>query len=91
VPTTAPLPDSAVAIAYDSSGNVKWDNIIYGNTGGTNCGGGSNCDERWGDYLGAYQDPTNTSQVWFGGEYQLSSGAYGWGTVIAAGTINGIE
>jgi hypothetical protein len=81
----------AVAAAFNPSGSLRWNNIIYGSTSGTTSCSGSNCDERWGDYLGAYQDPSTPSQVWFGGEYQLSSGQYGWGTVIAAGTINGIE
>jgi uncharacterized repeat protein (TIGR01451 family) len=41
------------------------------------------CDERWGDYLGTAIDPSSPSSVWVTGLYQLGSGLFGWGTVIA--------
>ena len=41
------------------------------------------CDERWGDYVGATQDPVDPSYVWVAGLYQGRSGLFGWGTVIA--------
>jgi hypothetical protein len=53
--------------------------------GTTACSSGQSapCDERWGDYLGTAIDPANPNAVWVTGLYQVSSGGYGWGTVIA--------
>jgi hypothetical protein len=48
------------------------------------------CDERWGDYMGATQDPVDPSYVWVGGLYQAASGSFGWGTVIARAHISGL-
>jgi hypothetical protein len=48
------------------------------------------CDERWGDYMGATQDPVDPSYVWVGGLYQAASGSFGWGTVIARAHIGGL-
>lgn len=42
------------------------------------------CDERWGDYLGATQDPSNPETLWFVGLYQTASGEDGWTTVISS-------
>jgi hypothetical protein len=57
--------------------------------GTTSCGSGT-CDERWGDYFGTAVDPSDPTSVWVTATYQATSGAYGWGTVIArlsAGTF----
>jgi hypothetical protein len=45
------------------------------------------CDERWGDYLGAAQDPSNHEELWFVGLYQTASGDDGWTTIIASVTV----
>jgi len=47
------------------------------------------CDERWGDYLGATQDPSNHEELWFVGLYQSASGGDGWTTVISSVTVTG--
>lgn len=47
----------------------------------------SSCDMRWGDYLGAAQDPTNPQRVWLSGLYQTASGAGGFTTVITSVTV----
>ena len=44
---------------------------------------------RWGDYLGAALDPTDTSTVWFVGEYAKNDGFVGWGTFIGATSLSG--
>ncbi|MDP9223319.1 MAG: hypothetical protein M3P18_05600 [Actinomycetota bacterium] len=44
------------------------------------------CDERWGDYLGATQDPSNREELWFVGLYQTASGDDGWTTAISSVT-----
>jgi hypothetical protein len=49
-----------------------------------NAGVGPPCDERWGDYLGATQDPSNPETLWFVGLYQTASGQDGWTTVISS-------
>lgn len=64
--------------------------VIYGNTVGTNACNKGTCDERWGDYLGVAQDPSNRSHVWVVGSYQKANGADGWGTVIAEATATQI-
>jgi hypothetical protein len=46
------------------------------------------CYERWGDYLGATQDPINPKKLWFVGLYQTSSGDDGWTTEIASVTVS---
>jgi hypothetical protein len=53
--------------------------------GTTSCpaGGSPPCDERWGDYFGTAIDPSDPATVWVTGSYQASSGAYGWGTIVA--------
>lgn len=81
----------AVEDAMTPGGSYRFAQIIYGNTPGTNCGGGSNCIERWGDYLGAAQDGGDSSQVFVSGLYQNTSGAGGWGSVIAASRASGVE
>jgi hypothetical protein len=60
-------------------------------SGTTSCPAGKPppCDERWGDYLGATQDPTNPEALWFVGLYQSSSGGDGWTTEIASVTVTG--
>ncbi|HEV3260137.1 MAG TPA: hypothetical protein VG013_24990 [Gemmataceae bacterium] len=45
------------------------------------------CNERWGDYLGATQDPSNHQALWFVDLYQTASGGDGWTTVIASITV----
>jgi len=81
----------AVEDAITPSGVFLFAQIIYGNAPGTNCGGGSNCIERWGDYLGAAQDGGDSSQVFVSGMYQNTSGPAGWGSVIAAARASGVE
>ncbi|MDP9334045.1 MAG: hypothetical protein M3Q30_12165, partial [Actinomycetota bacterium] len=81
----------AAAMAVNGSGTVKWNRVIKGSTAGTTSCDTATCDERWGDYLGAAPDPAVAGQVWVAGEYQLSSGEFGWGTVIAAASITGLS
>jgi hypothetical protein len=42
------------------------------------------CDLRWGDYLGATEDPSDASHVWLAGLYQIASLRWGWTIVIAS-------
>ena len=80
-PTFTP---QATEDAYSFDGATKYfSQTIYGNTPGTTSCDGSGCDEDWGDYSGAAQDPTNSAYVWVASEYQAASGRFGWGTVIA--------
>jgi hypothetical protein len=48
------------------------------------------CDERWGDYMGATQDPVDPGYVWVAGLYQARNGPFGWGTVIARAHVIGL-
>jgi hypothetical protein len=57
--------------------------VIFGDTSGTTACSGTMCDERWGDYQAVAQDPSSPSDVWLASQYQMASGEYGWGTVIA--------
>ena len=60
-------------------------------SGTTSCHTGATppCDERWGDYLGATQDPSNHEELWFVGLYQTTSGDDGWTTVISSLAVSG--
>ena len=81
-PTLVP---QAVADAFSFDGTtLSFSRVIHGGTPGTtSCDSQGGCDEDWGDYNGAAQDPTNSANVWVASEYQLSKGRYGWGTAIA--------
>ncbi len=55
---------------------------------------------RWGDYMGAAVDPSNTSVVWVVGQYARNDGLERWGTWIGRlqypdldndGTLNGAD
>jgi len=81
----------AVEAGMSPSGSIKFVQIIRSNVAGTTCGSGSNCDERWGDYLGAARDDTNIAQIYVASLYQQKPGATGWASVIKAATSAGVE
>jgi hypothetical protein len=69
------------------------DTVIQAPPAGTtacNPGDVAPCDERWGDYMGATQDPTDPKYVWLAGLYQASSAPFGWATVIARAHVGGL-
>jgi hypothetical protein len=72
-----------------TNGGYGFDQIIYGNVANTNACGGGTCNERWGDYAGAVQDPDDHTKVWVASEYQAASGEFGWDTVVALATFTG--
>jgi hypothetical protein len=71
-----------MAVVGDGFRNV----VAAGTAGTTACNPGTDppCDERWGDYLGATQDPANPKRLWFVGLHQVTSGVDGWKTTIAS-------
>jgi hypothetical protein len=74
----------AVEDAYPPTGGSRYfSTVIWGNVSGTTACGGGTCDESWGDYQAAAQDPSNPSYVWVASQFQSGNGEYGWGTVIA--------
>lgn len=84
---------SAAVLSDNGSGATTWNSVIQADTPGTtSCTSDATppCDERWGDYFGAAQDPTNTSDVWVASEYQAGSGLWSWGTAIAEVNASGI-
>lgn len=93
--TSSAVMPQAVLEGFNPSGGVLFNQIIYGQTN-TTCGSGSNCRERWGDYLGATQNgyAPNSYEVFVGSLYQAAAvnpAEDGWGTVIAAATQSAVE
>jgi hypothetical protein len=82
---------SAAALGIRGNGRQSFDTVIQPSAAGTSACAGSPppCDERWGDYVGATQDPVDPRTVWLAGLYQSSSGPFGWGTVIARARASG--
>ncbi|MGH7745926.1 MAG: hypothetical protein ACREQ5_14280, partial [Candidatus Dormibacteria bacterium] len=93
--TSSNVMPQAVLEGFNPAGGVLFNQIIYGQTN-TTCGSGSNCRERWGDYLGATQNgyAPNAYEVFVGSLYQAAAvnpAEDGWGTVIAAATQSAVE
>jgi hypothetical protein len=83
----------AVMEAFSPTGSFYFNQIIYGQVN-TTCGSGSNCRERWGDYLGATQNGLNSGEVFAGSLYQataINPAEDGWGSVVAAAKSSGVE
>jgi hypothetical protein len=82
---------SANALA-DTDTAVQWNVQTQASTPGTSaCPSGFTppCAERWGDFLGSAQDPSNPADVWMVSEYQASSSGSGWGTTITEANLAG--
>jgi hypothetical protein len=82
---------SANALA-DNDSAVQWNVQTQASTPGTSsCAPGATqpCFERWGDYFGSAQDPTNPADIWMVSEYQASSSGTGWGTTITEANVAG--
>jgi len=80
----------SAAVLGGGSPMSTFDTIVQPATAGTVCGNTSPCDERWGDYMGAAQDPTDHSKVWLAALYQAKSSEFGWGTIITRASSAGI-
>jgi hypothetical protein len=86
-------PSAAVLAGRPRLHGHPFDTIIQSSVSGTSACAAFQvppCDERWGDYMGATQDPADPSYVWVAGLYQAASGLFGWGTVIARAHINAL-
>jgi hypothetical protein len=82
-------PDADV-VADNDKGQILFNSQIQAHTAGTTACGDSNCDERWGDYMGSAQDPANPNDMWDVSQYQAESGPFGWGTAFAESNSSGI-
>lgn len=82
-------PDADV-LATDTNGTILFNSTTHAHTAGTTACGAGTCDERWGDYFGGAQDPSNPNVVWTVAQWQQSSGLFGWGTEISAEQSSGV-
>jgi hypothetical protein len=84
---------STAALGISRRGRRSFDTVIQPSAAGSSACAGSPppCDQRWGDYFGATQDPVDPRHVWLAGLYQSSSGPFGWGTVIARARASGVR
>jgi hypothetical protein len=86
------MPSAAVR-GSSVGGRLLFDSVTQPPASGTTaCAPGDvpPCDERWGDYMGATQDPVHRNYVWVAGLYQATSGLFGWATVIARAHVAGL-
>ncbi|WP_344671850.1 hypothetical protein [Catenulispora yoronensis] len=88
----ANTPSAAVA-ATNAAGTVLFDSVITADAAGSSaCGSGDTapCTERWGDYFGGSQDPTDPTKVWVIAADQAGNGGFSWATSIAEVSTAGI-
>lgn len=89
-PSEAPQSD---ALATNSGGTTLWNVTTHAEASGTTSCGSSDtppCSERWGDYFGGSQDPSNSSTIWLVAAWQSSSGGAGWSTTISEVNAGGV-
>jgi hypothetical protein len=86
------MPAAAVQ-GVSANGRIVFDAVVQPPAAGTTaCESPASppCDQRWGDFMGATQDPINRGYVWVAGLYQAASGLDGWATVIARAHLSGL-
>jgi hypothetical protein len=84
----------ANAVTDNDANLVGWNSVIQAQAPGTSaCSSATDtppCGERWGDYFGAAQDPSNTSNVWLAAQWQSGNGQFNWGTSLVEANSSGI-